>query len=138
MLIAVLAWLGYTWVRDNTEWLPQRETVVAYISGSDRERQIAQALDRNDQVAVEMLIAMRQEPITKLEEAKQALQEQGEDLKNAEEALRLALLVNGGEPERPEEFPLAEQVAANGRRLKQVLELEQVLNRRITRDKTIY
>ena len=44
VLIAVLAWLGYTWVRDNTEWLPQRETVVAYISGSDRERQIAQAL----------------------------------------------------------------------------------------------
>ena len=104
----------------------------------DLSRQSAQALDRNDQVAVEMLIAMRQEPITKLEEAKQALQEQGEDLKNAEEALRLALLVNGGEPERPEEFPLAEQVAANGRRLKQVLELEQVLNRRITRDKTIY
>ena len=104
----------------------------------DLSRQIAQALDRNDQVAVEMLIAMRQEPITKLEEAKQALQEQGEDLKNAEEALRLALLVNGGEPERSEEFPLAEQVAANGRRLKQVLELEQVLNRRITRDKTIY
>ena len=104
----------------------------------DLSRQIAQALDRNDQVAVEMLIAMRQEPITKLEEAKQALQEQGEDLKNAEEALRLALLVNGGEPERPEEFPRAEQVAANGRRLKQVLELEQVLNRRITRDKTIY
>ena len=50
----------------------------------DLSRQIAQALDRNDQVAVEMLIAMRQEPITKLEEAKQALQEQGEDLKNAE------------------------------------------------------
>ena len=66
----------------------------------DLSRQIAQALDRNDQVAVEMLIAMRQEPITKLEEAKQALREQGEDLKNAEEALRLALLVNGGEPER--------------------------------------
>ena len=104
----------------------------------DFSKQIAEAIDRNDQVAVEMLIAMRQEPITKLEEAKQALQEQGEDLKNAEEALRLALLVNGGEPERPEEFPLAEQVAANGRRLKQVLELEQVLNRRITRDKTIY
>ena len=57
----------------------------------DLSRQIAQALDRNDQVAVEMLIAMRQEPITKLEEAKQALREQGEDLKNAEEALRLAL-----------------------------------------------
>ena len=104
----------------------------------DLSRQIAQALDRNDQVAVEMLIAMRQEPITKLEEAKQALQEQGEDLKNAEEALRLALLVNGGEPERSEEFPLAEQVAANGRRLKQGLGLEQGLNRRITRDKTIY
>lgn len=104
----------------------------------DLSQQIAQALDRNDQVAVEMLIAMRQEPITKLEETKQVLQEQSEDLEDAEQALRLALLINGGEPESPEEVPLAEQVAANGRRLKQVLELERVLNQRIARDQTIY
>lgn len=104
----------------------------------DLSQQMAQALDRNDQVAVEMLIAMRQEPITKLEETKRALQEQSAELEDREQALRLALLLNGGEPERPEEAPLAEQVAANGRRLKQVLDLEQTLNRRIARDKTIY
>ena len=28
LLLAVLSGLGYVWVRDNTEWLPQRETVV--------------------------------------------------------------------------------------------------------------
>lgn len=104
----------------------------------DLSQQMAQALDRNDQVAVEMLIAMRQEPIAKLEETKRALQEQSAELEDKEQALRLALLLNGGEPERPEETPLAEQVAANGRRLKQVLDLEQTLNRRIARDKTIY
>lgn len=35
---------GYVWVRDNTEWLPQRETVIRELEASDREYQIASAL----------------------------------------------------------------------------------------------
>lgn len=44
LLLAVLAGMGYVWVRDNTEWLPQRETVVREIKTSEREHQIANAL----------------------------------------------------------------------------------------------
>lgn len=42
-LVGVLLWVGYVWLRDNTEVLPQRETVVAPLDKSDRERQIANA-----------------------------------------------------------------------------------------------
>mgnify|MGYP001116919349 FL=1 len=63
----------------------------------DLSQQRAEALDRDDQVAVEMLIAMRQEPVGKLEEVKRALEEQAGGLE-PEEALRLSLLLNGAEP----------------------------------------
>lgn len=103
----------------------------------DLSQQMAEALDRDDQVAVEMLIAMRQEPIGKLEEVKRALEEQAGGLE-PEEALRLSLLLNGAEPEEPEEQALAAQVAVNSRRLKRVLELDRVLNPKVTRGKSIY
>lgn len=44
LLLTMLAGLGYVWVRDNTEWLPQRETVIRESKASDREYQIASAL----------------------------------------------------------------------------------------------
>ena len=103
----------------------------------DLSQQMAEALDRDDQVAVEMLIAMRQEPIGKLEEVKRALEEQAGGLE-PEEALRLSLLLNGAEPEEPEEQALAVQDAVNSRRLKRVLELDRVLNPKVTRGKSIY
>ena len=104
----------------------------------DLTRQLAEALDRNDQVAAEMLIAMRQEPIEKLEQVKQALEDQVQDIPEKDDALRLAILLDGGEPEDSDEQILASQVAANGRRLKQVLDLDRILNKKITREKSIY
>lgn len=100
--------------------------------------QLAEALDRNDQVAAEMLIAMRQEPIEKLERVKQALEDQVQDIPEKDDALRLAILLDGGEPEDSDEQLLSSQVAANGRRLKQVLELDRILNKKIAREKSIY
>ena len=47
VLVGVLLWVGYVWLRDNTEVLPQRETVVAPLDKSDRERQIANAFGQS-------------------------------------------------------------------------------------------
>ena len=44
LLLAGVLGFGYVWVRDNTEWLPQRETVIRELEASDREYQIASAL----------------------------------------------------------------------------------------------
>lgn len=104
----------------------------------DLTQQIAEASDRNDQVAIQMLVGMRQEPIDKLEAADQALRDQLYDLPDAAAAARLAELLNGTAEPEPEERLLTEQVAANRRRLKQVLDLDRVLNRKLTREKSIY
>ena len=99
--------------------------------------QLAEALDRDDQVTVRMVLAMRQEPIQKLKAAKCCLEEQRDTLPLAE-GERLAQLLNGDAPEREDEKGLAEQVSANQRQLEKVLTLDRAINRKLTREKSIY
>lgn len=101
----------------------------------DLTQQMAQAIDRNDQVSVQMLLAMREEPLEKLQAADRAVREQLEAV--PEEAKELAALLNGGPPSQPGERTqqmLCEQVAANRRRLKQIMELDDLLGQRLGRD----
>ena len=42
----------------------------------DVSRQMAEAVDRDDQVAFQMLVSMREEPVRKLQRARRALEEQ--------------------------------------------------------------
>lgn len=104
----------------------------------DLTQQIAQASDRNDQVAIQMLFDMRQDPIEKLEAADQALRDQLYDLTDMEDYGRLAGLLNGTLEPESKERPLAEQLASNRRRLKQVLDLDRILNQKLAREKSIY
>lgn len=100
----------------------------------DLTQQMAQAIDRNDQVSVQMLVAMREEPLEKLQAADRAVREQLEAL--PEEAEELAALLNGGPPAQPGERTqqmLCDQVAANRRRLKQIIELDTLLGQRLGR-----
>ena len=64
----------------------------------DLTQQLAQAIDRNDQVSAQMLIAMREEPLGKLQAADKALREQLEAMDDREEAAQLAAMLNGGAP----------------------------------------
>lgn len=102
----------------------------------DLTRQLGQAIDRNDQVSMQMLVGMREEPLDKLRAADQAIREQLEALREGDEAAALAAMLNGGPPAQPEERTqqmLCEQVAANRRRLSQIIELDKVLNQRLGR-----
>ena len=105
----------------------------------DLTRQLGQAIDRNDQVSMQMLVGMREEPLDKLRAADQAIREQLEALSGGDEAAALAAMLNGGPPAQPEERAqqlLCEQVAANRRRLNQIIELDKVLNQRLGRENT--
>lgn len=104
----------------------------------DISKQMAEAIDRNDQVSVQMLIAMRQEPIEKLKVADQVLRDQVSGQADPEQGQRLSALLNGAEAGTGEEQALAAQVAANARRLKRVLELDEAVNRKLARDKSVY
>ena len=103
----------------------------------DLSQQLAEALDRNDQVSVEMLVAMRQEPIDKLEETDQALRDQLAALP-PETGRRLTDLMNGDSPAEAHEKLLTDQIAANRRRLSQIIELDKILNQKLSRGKSAY
>ena len=107
----------------------------------DLTQQLGQSLDRDDQVSTQMLVAMREEPLAKLEAADQAIREQLESLPDRETAAQLAAILNGGpaaDPAQQSQRLLCEQVASNKRRLKQVMELDRVLNQRVGRGKSVY
>ena len=63
---------------------------------ADLTQQLGQSIDRNDQVSIQLIIAMREEPLAKLQAADQALREQLEALPDREEAGQLAAVLNGG------------------------------------------
>ena len=106
----------------------------------DLTRQLAQSIDRNDQVSVQMLIAMREEPLAKLQAADRALREQLEALPVRAEAGALAALLYGeaAEPGERTQQMLQEQVAANRRRLNQIMTVDRVLNQRLGREQSAY
>lgn len=107
----------------------------------DLTQQLGQSIDRSDQVSTQMLIAMREEPLTKLQEADQAIREQLEALPDRGAAAQLAAMLNGGpaaDPAQQSQKMLCEQVASNKRRLKQVMDLDRVLNQRLGREKSAY
>lgn len=107
----------------------------------DLTKQMGQSIDRNDQVSLQMLIAMREEPLGKLQAADQALRDQLEMLTDRLEAAQLASMLNGGPPADPgarTQQQLCDQVASNNRRLKQIIELDQQLNHRLGRENSAY
>ena len=103
----------------------------------DLTRQLADAVDRDDQISAQMLISMRQEPTDKLAMAQQALEQQRRSLP-AGDAARLSALLKGAAAETEAEAPLAAQVGVNQRVLKQLVELDRVVNRKLAREKSIY
>ena len=111
-----------------------KRTYAALNEALDLTRQLADAVDRNDQVAVQMLVSMRQEPTDKLARAQQALGQQKAALSETDRA-RLDALLKGA---AAEESPLANQVGLNQRVLKQLVDLDQIVNRKLTREKSIY
>ena len=118
--------------------LVQTKRIAAMLGETmDLSRQMADAADRNDQVVVQMLLNMREDPIEKLKLADQALRNQRAALP-PQDGQRLADLLNGAPPQNEQEKMLAAQVGANAARLKQLLELDQALNRRLTGERSVY
>lgn len=71
----------------------------------DISRQMIEAVDRDDQISVQMLVAMRQEPVSKLQIVDQRMKEQCAALPDPEDGRRLAALLSGGAANAKEEPP---------------------------------
>lgn len=102
----------------------------------DLTGQLAEVVDRQDQVSVGMLIAMRQTPIFELEELNSQIELKSSDL-TPEDRERYQALLNGAEPVGAE-AALAKQVAANRRILERLVDLDRRVSRKLGGDRSCY
>ena len=103
----------------------------------DLSRQLSEVLDRNDDVSVRITVAMRQDPLLRLQELKEAEAYKRESL-TPEERERVAALSRGAEPQGEEEAMYHSQAGSVRRLLERVIELDGRLNRRLAGENSFY
>ena len=103
----------------------------------DLTRQLAEAVDRSDEVTIQMLLSMREEPLAQMRQVEENLIRQRAALAE-EDGRRLEELHSGAPARRQEENALSEQVGANRRLLGQLVELDKRINKKVTREKSVY
>ena len=103
----------------------------------DLSRQMGEALDRNDQVSMQILISLRQDPILSLEEIGRSIGMKQDSL-SPEDRERVAALNGGATTAGDEEGTYCGQAGSARRLLERVVELDQRLNRRLAGDSSFY
>ena len=103
----------------------------------DLTKQLAEAVDRNDEVTIQMLLSMREGPLAQLRQVEENLTRQRSSL-SEEDGRRLAELLSGAQAQRQEENALSGQVGTNRRLLGQLVELDKRVNKKVTREKSVY
>lgn len=105
----------------------------------DITNQMAEAVDRQDQISVQLLVSMRQEPIAHMEEIKQNTDYCLDKIPLADAAY-LKELLEGNEAVAREETDrmLAAQSAVNSRLLQRVLELDRRVNQKLAGKESVY
>lgn len=103
----------------------------------DLSQQIGEAMDRNDDVSLRMLVAMRQDPLLQLQELERAVAAKKESLP-PEDQERVAALARGASPKDPEESAYHSQTGSVRRLLERILALDERLNRRLAGGNSFY
>lgn len=99
----------------------------------DLTRQLAEAADRNDDVSIRLVMAMRQEPIDGAAQADDALRTQLDALREEAAHAAFAALLGGQGGKEPMEKALAERMAANRRTLEEIRAIDSALRQRLSR-----
>ncbi len=101
-------------------------------------QELAEAVDREDQVSVRMLLSNRQAPLLELQELNAAVDLKRCDLSGEDEAAFDRLVTQDGTSETPEEKEVSNQMALNRRILEQLAELDRRVNEKLCREKSVY
>lgn len=96
----------------------------------DLSKQLGEVMDRNDDVSVRLMIAMRQEPLVQLQELKRTVDLKKEELA-PEDRERISALDRGADPRGQEETLYQQQAGSARRLLERIVELDERLNRRM-------
>ena len=103
----------------------------------DLTKQLAEAVDRNDEVTIQMLLSMREGPLARMRQVEENLTRLRSSL-SEEDGRRLEELLSGAQAQRQEENALSGQVGTNRRLLGQLVELDKRVNKKVTREKSVY
>lgn len=115
----------------------KKDETIKLIEVADVTRQIAEAVERRDEVATQMLLSEREKPVRELHELEEGIQ--AYLLETSEtEAIRLNELLRGAEAETEEEKPLVEQTAQFRRLLESVMAMDKQLSIRLGGNKSFY
>lgn len=101
--------------------------------------QMADAVERDDNVSMSLLIAMRQEPLLVIDEIQQVVGERLESLPAGTAAHLRALMTGRGlEKAAPEEQMLDEQCQMNFRLLDRIVMIDKRLNKKVGKEQSYY
>jgi hypothetical protein len=126
------------------EYLLRRTQVLCrHIGASLQEvwelsQQIGEALDRNDQVTVRMLLNMRAEPIEKAKMDDQELRRFLASIENDKDRQELQSMLNQNSSAGIPEQSLAKQASHNANLLQRIMQLDQRLNQRVAGARVAY
>mgnify|MGYP001047500664 CR=1 FL=1 len=123
-------------VRDEL-LLNERLIYVKLSEFEDLTRQLGEALDRRDEVSVQMLLNMRGEPAQQLWESGQQMQQYILALPE-DDAIRAKALAEGAPQQAPEEAMLCAQVAQNQRLIARCQELDKHISQRMCGERSFY
>ena len=103
----------------------------------DLSKQLGEVMDRSDDVSVRLMIAMRQEPLLKLQELQHAADLKKEDL-SPEDRERISALNQGAAPQGEEETTYQNQAGSARRLLERIVGLDEQLSRRLGGKNSFY
>lgn len=111
----------------------QRKMYTSLTEVADLTDQLSQAVDRRDQVSVQMFLSMRQEEINQLSSCEAVLQRQCAELPSEDGALLRQLLTGkvSQPPTSPDGQALLQQVERNRALLERVRWADQAVSRRL-------
>lgn len=121
----------------NELLLKTRRLYIKLTEFEDLTRQLAEAVDRRDEISVRMLLNMRGEPAHQMEEIDQQLRGSLLNLP-VEDAIRAREILEGGEKELLEEEILCKQVMQNRRLIQRCQEMDRRISLSMDNKRSFY
>lgn len=117
--------------------IKKKQQYVKLIELSDITKQLADAVDRKDEVSVKIMLSMRQAPLLELMETETWIKDSLQDLPE-EEAIRIGEILAGAEASSPEEKALCDKISQNKRLLGSISEMDKRISEKIDKRRSFY
>lgn len=118
-------------------WRRRRAQTVRLMEVADLTRQILQAAERRDEVSVNVLLSMREDPLQRLQEMDNSFRAYLQSLPQ-KDAIRVASLLNGETSPNPEELQFCQQADQYARLLQTTMDMDRRISLRVGGNRSFY